>query len=435
MLIGTAPVAFAALVPVVRAVHWIGGELAWRVVAPWPPTPLPVDIPPPATTLASAAAVTAMIVSGTHRLAGRRVAALVAVGVGGAVLLADATAAWTHGGGAIVGLAVSACAVATLRNRPDDPAPPMALAVTAAVTAVASLTTPAITITTLVIGAGICGLAAGAPRRRAAATSTTVCTAQILGAVVAVAAATTRGPGVPGLALVAAAGGGWVLAAAIRSREPHAAAVEAIATVAVVAGVALAWASDALTLGIALATVATAAAAVAVWRPDRRWMRWVSPAAASGSSWSVLSDAGVTTVEAYTVPPALLIAGIAVGGLMRDPRRSSWPLLGSALSLLTLPTLLQLLDDPSDLPRLAGAVAGGAVIAATGRRWSLQSPLMIGVATAGVAALTQYGVVIDVLPRWLLLALGGALLLWLSISYERQVERLTAARRHLVAMR
>jgi hypothetical protein len=245
----------------------------------------------------------------------------------------------------------------------------------------------------------------------------------------------SRGPGAPGLSLVVVAGSGWLVAATVRSRVEQAAAVEATASVAMVTGLVLAWAADARTLGIALAAVATVSAAVATWRPDRRWMRWLSSGAASGSSWSMLSAAGVSTVEAYTAPPALLISGLAAAGLVRDPGRSSWLLLGSALSLLTLPTLLQLLDDPSDLPRLAAAVTIGAALAAVGRRWSLQSPLMIGVGTAAAAALTQYGAVLDVLPRWLLLALGGALLLWLSISYERQVERVTAARRQVVAMR
>jgi hypothetical protein len=434
-LIGAVAVGLAALAPVARAFIWIAGELAWRVTAPWPPTPGPVDAAPPANTLASAVIVAALVVAVVRRLAGPRTAASVAVGLGGAVLLAGATAVWHAGGGAVLGLAVSAGAAAAVLNRPDDPAPSVTLAASAVVTAVASLTAPPVTVTTLAIGAGISGWTVGGVQHRTDATSTAVCTAQILGLVAAVAAATTRGSGVPGLCLVAAAGGGWMVAAAVRSRVVHAAAVEATTTVAMVIGLGLAAAADGLTLGVAFATVATASAAVAVWRPDRRWMRWVSSAAASGSSWSVLSDAGVTTVEAYTAPPALLIAGLAVAGLVRDPGRSSWPLLGSALSLLTVPTLLQLVGEPSDLWRLAGAIAGGAVLAAIGRRWSLQSPLVIGVGTAGVAALTQYGVVIDVLPRWLLLALGGALLLWLSISYERQVERLTVARRHLIAMR
>jgi hypothetical protein len=434
-LVGAAPVALAAVLPVAGVIVWITGELAWRVVVPWPSIPGPVAPPPAVATLASAGVVSALVVAVVYRMWRLRVAALVAVGAGGAVLLACATAAWNAGGGAVAGVAVGAVAVAALRNRPDDPAWSAVLVVVALVTAAVSLTAPAITITTLVAGAAVSTTTVGVRSDRGAGTSTAVCTAQILAAVAAAAAAMTHRPGVVGVAVVTAAGGGWLVAATVRSRLVQAAAVEVTATAAMIVGLGLAWAADALLLGIALAAVATASAAVAVWRGDRRWMRWVSSAAATGSSWSILSDAGVTTVEAYTVPPALLIAVLAATGLVRDPRRSSWPLLGSALTLLTLPTLLQLFDDPSDLRRLAGAVASGAVLAVVGRRWSLQSPVVIGVGVAGAAALTQHGVVIDVLPRWLLLALAGALLLWLSISYERQVERLTAARRHLVAMR
>jgi hypothetical protein len=164
-------------------------------------------------------------------------------------------------------------------------------------------------------------------------------------------------------------------------------------------------------------------------------MQWVAAGSASASSWSILADAGVEIVEAYTAPQALLLVGIAALRLAGRPDVSSWPILGSGLSLLTLPTVLQLAEEPADLARLVVAVVLGAVLVGAGRTWMLQSPLVIGVAVCAAAALTQHAVVTDTLPRWLLLASGGAVLLWLSISYEAQRRRLAVARRRLVAMR
>lgn len=168
---------------------------------------------------------------------------------------------------------------------------------------------------------------------------------------------------------------------------------------------------------------------------DRRWLRWLATAAASASSWTVLADPYVELVEAYTAPPALLIIALAAAELRARPDGSSWPVLGSGLSLLTAPTFVQLVDDPGDLVRLAAVVALGSALVLAGRGWGLQSPLAIGVGALVTAALTQHGVVTDLPARWLLLATGGCLLLWLPISYERQLQRMATARRRLLALR
>jgi hypothetical protein len=186
---------------------------------------------------------------------------------------------------------------------------------------------------------------------------------------------------------------------------------------------------------VAFAVLAAAATGAVAQRSDRPWMAWVAKAAASASSWTVLADLGVDVVEAYTVPPALLLLVIGAIALRQRSTEPSWRALGAGLGLLLTPTVAMVLDDPDDLVRLAAVIVVGSALAAAGRVWGLQAPLVSGVAALIAVALTQYDVVTAVVPRWFLLAAGGSLLLWLSISYERQLQRLAAVRSGLAGMR
>lgn len=436
-LLGLAPVGVAATASIITTVEWIDAVLRERVAAPWPVAPTTVAVPQPdAATVASAAMVCAIAVWLAVVVDRMGVAVVLATAVGGPVLLAGGAAMWPVGGAAVAGLVLVAGAVAGLRALPEHSGPLMLAAATTAVTAVAALTAPWVTIATLTVVVAVTAIALPVRPPYAATTVAWLLTADVIGLAATVAATVSdRDPGPVAIAIVAAAAVGWLVAAAVRSYRHHAAGVEVAATVAFAIGVSLAGVGDGVWLGTALAVLATAAAAVAVWRPDRRWMQWVAAASASASSWAILADAGVETVEAYTAPPALLLVGLATLRLRGRPDVSSWPILGPGLSLMTLPTVLQLTDDPVDLARLAAAVVLGAVLVVAGRTWALQSPLVVGVTVSAVAALSQHAVVTEVLPRWVLLAAGGAVLLWLSISYEAQRRRLAAARRSLVAMR
>ena len=433
-LVGLAPVIVAAAAVIATVVVWIDAVLGNRVGAPWPPAPSTVAVPG-AAALASAAAVCAIAVGLAVVVHRTGVAAVLLTAVGGPVLLAVGAAVWPLGGAAVAGLVVVAGAVAGVRAMPEHPGPLVLAAAASAGTVVAALTAPWVTIATLAVAAAVTAVALPVRAPHSATTVAWLLTADVIGLAATVAAASDRDPGPVGMTLVAVAAVGWLVAAAVRNRRHHAIGVEVAAAVAFAIGVALTGARGGVWLGTAFAVLATAAAAVAVWRPDRRWMQWVAAASASASSWSILADAGVETVEAYTAPPALVLVGLAVLRLRARPDVSSWPILGSGVSLLTLPTVLQLTGDPGDLARLAVAVVLGAVLVVAGRTWALQSPLVIGVTVCAVAALTQHAVVTEVLPRWLLLAAGGAVLLWLSISYEAQSRRLAVARRRLVAMR
>jgi hypothetical protein len=261
-------------------------------------------------------------------------------------------------------------------------------------------------------------------------------TADVLGLMAALVAAAIRDPVPPGVALTLAAAGIWVAATVVRERADLAVTAEVAAMVVFGVGlVSAALTGSPVWLTAALLVLAVVASVITLWRDDRRWARWVAVAAASAASWTVLNTLGVAVAEAYTAPPALLV--IALGGVALRVRTdaSSWRALGAGLGLLVTPTVVQVVDDPGDLSRLVAVIVGGSVLVVLGRIHRLQAPLVYGVGALTVVALAQHDVVTGLLPRWLLLAAGGALLLWLSISYERQLLRLAAVRRDLTDMR
>lgn len=254
---------------------------------------------------------------------------------------------------------------------------------------------------------------------------------------VAIAAWATTGTGPVAIALAVAVGGALAVAAAVRTQPGVTEPVEGVALVGGRVAVAVASdAGDAVWRAWTFAVQAVVPAGVAVWREDRRPLRWVATLLVSAASSTLLADAGVDLVEAHTMPPALVVLALSASAVRSGRTTSSWPGLGTGAGLLVLPTLLQLADDPAYLARLAVNLLLGLLLAAAGRVWALQAPLVIGVGAALVfAAATQYEVVTDVVPRWVLLASGGVMMLWLSIGYERQRLRLSAARWHVAAMR
>lgn len=426
--VGMTPLLAVAAVGVLETVGWLV-DVAVRVVAsPWPATPPSTSPAPTVTTMLSALAVVG-IVAMIAKALDHAAAVIAALGLGVSVAIAAGTALRPVTGGVVVALVIAAAAV----RRDSAPGRWLAMLIAANLAAVAlALVDPGWTIATLAFAAALtlAAVRAGGPP------VTGMATADLLGLVAAVVAATTDARGATGLAACVGAAAAWMVAATVRARPAIAVPIELAGSAAFAVGiVTAATARTAVWLAVALAVLAVVAAGVATWRPDRRMLRRVAAAAATASSWTVLADLGVEVVEAFTVPPAVLLLVVAAIALRSEPASSSWPVMGAGAGLLTTPTLAQVVADPGDLPRLAATVVIGSLLAVVGRRWRLQAPLATGVTAVVVAALTQHDVVSDVLPRWLLLAAGGVLLLWLSVSYERQRLRLAAARRHLAAMR
>jgi hypothetical protein len=153
---------------------------------------------------------------------------------------------------------------------------------------------------------------------------------------------------------------------------------------------------------------------------------------ARASSWVRLADAHVHLVEPYTLPSAalLLIMGYRLG--LRDQEARSWPRYGPGLALGLLPSLIQSLASAGLIrPTLLGAAALTVVL--IGARYRLQAPLALGGAVLGIDAVAQsvpcLADAYDAIPRWILIALAGALLLGVGATYECRIRGLRALHR------
>ncbi|MGC4876787.1 SCO7613 C-terminal domain-containing membrane protein [Micromonospora sp. DT43] len=138
-------------------------------------------------------------------------------------------------------------------------------------------------------------------------------------------------------------------------------------------------------------------------------------------AWVLLAAGGVTVLEAYTVPAAVLALGAGLLALRARPGLTSWPALGPGLVAALLPSLASVLAGPDPQPwrrLLLGGAALGVVLAGATRRW--QAPVLLGGAVLAVLALHELVRGWDLLPRWIYLGAGGLALIGLAASYERR---------------
>ena len=147
----------------------------------------------------------------------------------------------------------------------------------------------------------------------------------------------------------------------------------------------------------------------------------------------------VRPIELVTVPPALGMIILGAHALRTRPETRTWPTLGPGLALLTLPSLIYDFGSPSLLSGLGTTslwriVALGIVAIALvviGAIWRLQAPLLLGSAVLIVHAVAQLWPWISnqytVIPWWLWLGIGGALLIFIAARYERRMQQLRAA--------
>lgn len=166
-----------------------------------------------------------------------------------------------------------------------------------------------------------------------------------------------------------------------------------------------------------------------------RWARWVAAVVASLGNAQLLADAEVSVVEAYTVVPAVLLAVVGLAWLHEDDDVGTPMALWPALSAGLVPSLLRLSGDPRHLGRALGLAAVVALLAAAGARLRWRAPIAAAGAAGVWVALTQLAIVLDVVPRWLVFGLVGALLVWLAATYERQHARVVGVGRRLLTLR
>jgi hypothetical protein len=127
-------------------------------------------------------------------------------------------------------------------------------------------------------------------------------------------------------------------------------------------------------------------------------------------------------VEAYTVPAAavaLLAGWVALRG---RPDLRSWVAYGPALAAAFLPSLALVLTGASGdsvwRRLLLGLGALAVVLAGAIRR--RQAPAVVGGGVLALVGLHELALVWYLVPSWVPLAAGGALLVALAITYERR---------------
>ncbi|MFC8501431.1 SCO7613 C-terminal domain-containing membrane protein [Pedococcus sp. NPDC057267] len=151
---------------------------------------------------------------------------------------------------------------------------------------------------------------------------------------------------------------------------------------------------------------------------SRRPVVLVGVAAATTASWVELLHADVTTLEAYTLPPALLLLAAGLWSAQLLGRRS-WLVAGPGLAVGLLPSaLFTAVDDGLLRPLLAVTVAVVVLVVGAWRRW--QALVVLGAAAAVVVGITQLGPYAVHLPRFLTLGTLGVALLAIGARYEQR---------------
>ncbi|WP_369134295.1 DUF2157 domain-containing protein [Modestobacter sp. I12A-02662] len=222
---------------------------------------------------------------------------------------------------------------------------------------------------------------------------------------------------VPAGLLLALLGAVGFAVGALRSGLPDEWAGPAAGSLAGVAAAAIssdvgAWGQ----VGLQLAVVGAAAGCYALVG-GRRWVGAVAVADLVAASWVAIAGAGVQTPEAYTLPAAAGLLLVAVPRL-RDGA-PSWSAEGAAVAVGLLPSAFVVVAEPTAL-RLVLVVATAAVLTAGGALHHRQAPFVLGAATLAFVVLGRLGPYAPLLPRWVVLATAGLLLLVVGATYERR---------------
>jgi hypothetical protein len=154
-------------------------------------------------------------------------------------------------------------------------------------------------------------------------------------------------------------------------------------------------------------------------RPDRRWVGLGGGLLLSFSSWVRLADAGVHAPEPYVLP--LAIVALCAGYLRRrsHPTMGSWEAYAAGLSLGLGPSLLKSFGDSSPTRGLLLLVVAAVVVVA-GVPQRMRAPLVVGSAVLVFDLLHLLAPYANALPRWLVLATVGALLVGTGATYEQR---------------
>ena len=200
-----------------------------------------------------------------------------------------------------------------------------------------------------------------------------------------------------------------------RTEEPVLAGASAlVALLAVCDAVLRDWPHAAAGLAAAYGLVAVAYAAL----PHRRAVVAFGVAGLTVGAWVELAHAEMGTLEAYSVPLALLLLAAGLWS-RRELDGRSWLTAGPGLAVGLLPSALLTIDDDGLARPLVAVVISAAVLAVGAwHRW--QALVVLGAVAAAVVALAELGPMTLHLPRYLTLGATGIVLLALGARYEQR---------------
>ena len=170
------------------------------------------------------------------------------------------------------------------------------------------------------------------------------------------------------------------------------------------------------------------------WRRGQLGWTLLGVASLTAAWWLRLAVLGVHEPEAYTLPVAVLLLGVGLVYLRRQPDASSWVIVGPALLVGLVPsTALALFDLHPLRPALVILGSGLATVVGLRLRWqAIIAPVASCLCAVVLAQLEPYAVGA---PRWLTLAIVGVLLIATGARYERRLKDARSVRAWLVGLR
>lgn len=140
---------------------------------------------------------------------------------------------------------------------------------------------------------------------------------------------------------------------------------------------------------------------------------------------------GATTVEWFTIPPAVAMLAI---GVLAWRNESSWVYLGPGLLIGLVPSAL-LADSNDNWIRVTLVVAAALAVIMVGVYGGLQASFVIGAAVLAKIGIWQFLEVAPLIPRWITLGAAGAILLTVGATYERRLTQAKQVARWVTALR
>lgn len=223
--------------------------------------------------------------------------------------------------------------------------------------------------------------------------------------------------------------GAAVVLVPVLEREMSAALAALAAVVGSVTGIGTVdqtWLAIYLTVAGVIATVSS------LLNPGRRHLAWLGLVLLTLAQWIRLQQIGVGTVEAYTLPLAIVLLVVGTVALHRGSG-SSLGTLTPGLGLALVPTLLLVLVDPLGTRAIVLGI-GCLVLIAVGlvRGWA--APLLAGAAVGALVVLRE-ATLAEVLPQWVLIGLVGVALTVVGVTWEQRLREFRAVSSYVRGLR